>query len=113
MRERFSGKTLLREFRNQLPEAFEALRMAPTLLKGTMQRAQDGTLRLQVEAQNITELQRTIRDGNRRRDAIVIGAAVLLGGLVWLAVEREPAWPGIALTAMSAIWLVVTWRRRS
>ncbi|MEZ5488393.1 MAG: ubiquinone biosynthesis regulatory protein kinase UbiB [Steroidobacteraceae bacterium] len=113
MRERFSRKTLLREFRNQLPEAFEALRMAPTLLKGTMQRAQDGTLRLQVEAQNIAELQRTLRDGNRRRDAIVIGAAVLLGGLVWLAVEREPAWPGIALTAMSAIWLVMTWRRRS
>ena len=34
------------------------------------------------------------------------------GGLVWLAVSREPAWPGAALTAVGVAWLAFAWRRR-
>ena len=86
--------------------------MMSTLVKGAVQRAQDGTLRLQVEAQNVTALQREIRDGDRRRDPITIGSAILLGGLVWLAVSGEPAWPGAALTAVGVAWLAFAWRRR-
>ena len=112
MSERVSGATVVRDIRTQLPEVLEALRMMPTLVKGAVQRAQDGTLRLQVEAQNVTALQREIRDGDRRRDAITIGSAILLGGLVWLAVSREPAWPGAALTAVGVAWLAFAWRRR-
>ena len=113
MGERVSGATVVRDIRSQLPEVLEALRMMPTLVKGAVQRAQDGTLRLQVEARNVAEPQREIRDGDRRRDAITIGAAVLLGGLVWLAVSREPVWPGAALTALGVAWLAFAWRRRS
>ena len=112
MGERMSGATMVRDIRTQLPEVLEALRMMPTLVKGAVQRAQDGTLSLQVEARNIAEMQRAIRDGDRRRDAITIGAAILLGGLVWLAVGREPAWPGAGLTLLGVAWLAVGWRRR-
>ena len=112
MGERMSGATMVRDIRTQLPEVLEALRMMPTLVKGAVQRAQDGTLSLQVEARNIAEMQRAIRDGDRRRDAITIGAAILLGGLVWLAVGREPAWPGAGLTLLGVAWLAVAWRRR-
>ncbi len=112
MGERFTGATVVRDFRTQLPEVLEALRVLPTLIKGAVQRAQDGTLRLRVEAQNITTLQQAIREGDRRRDAITIGAAILLGGLVWLAIAREPLWPGAALTAGGALWLLLAWRRR-
>jgi hypothetical protein len=87
--------------------------MMPTLVKGAVQRAQDGTLRLQVEAQNVSALQREIRDGDRRRDAITIGSAILLGGLVWLAVSRDPAWPGALLTGLGVLWLAIAWRGRS
>jgi ubiquinone biosynthesis protein len=112
MGERFSGANVVRDFRTQLPEVLEALRVLPTLVKGAVQRAQDGTLRLQVEASNVATLQQAIRDGDRRRDAITIGAAILLGGIVWLAVARDPAWPGAALTALGAGWRLVAWRRR-
>ena len=113
MGERVSGAAVVRDFRTQLPEVLEALRMLPTLVKGAVQRAQDGTLRLHVEAANVTALQQAIREGDRRRDAITIGAAILLGGLVWLAVAHEPAWPGAALTAAGAVWLLIAWRRRA
>jgi len=112
MGERISGATVVRDIRTQLPEVLEALRVLPTLVKGAVQRAQDGTLRLHVEAANVTALQQSIREGDRRRDAITIGSAILLGGLVWLAVAREPLWPGIALTATGALWLLLAWRRR-
>ncbi len=112
MGERFSVATAVRDFRNQLPVVVETLRMLPALAKGAAQRAQDGTLRLQVEASNLQAMQQEIREGNRRRDAITIGAAILFGGLVWLAVAREPAWPGVALTAAGTLALVLAWRRR-
>ncbi len=112
MGERLGGAAMVRDIRTQLPEVLEALRVLPTLVRGAVQRAQDGTLRLHVEAANVTALQQSIRDGDRRRDAITIGSAILLGGIVWLAVAREPLWPGIVLAGAGALWLVLAWRRR-
>ncbi len=112
MGERIGGAAMVRDIRTQLPEVLEALRVLPTLVRGAVQRAQDGTLRLHVEAANVTALQQSIRDGDRRRDAITIGSAILLGGIVWLAVAREPLWPGIVLAGAGALWLLVAWRRR-
>jgi ubiquinone biosynthesis protein len=112
MGERLGGAAMVRDIRTQLPEVLEALRVLPTLVRGAVQRAQDGTLRLHVEAANITALQQSIRDGDRRRDAITIGSAILLGGIVWLAVAPEPLWPGVVLAAVGALWLLVAWRRR-
>jgi ubiquinone biosynthesis protein len=112
MGERLGGAAMVRDIRTQLPEVLEALRVLPTLVRGAVQRAQDGTLRLHVEAANVTALQQSIRDGDRRRDAITIGSAILLGGIVWLAVAREPLWPGIVLAGAGALWLALAWRRR-
>ncbi|HKZ74370.1 MAG TPA: ubiquinone biosynthesis regulatory protein kinase UbiB [Steroidobacteraceae bacterium] len=111
MRERVSGRTVLESVRLQLPEIVEAVRALPPLLKGAVRRAQDGTLRLQVDAPGIESLQATIRESDRRRDAVTVGAVILLGGLVWLGVDHNPAWPGYALLAVGAAWLVAAWRR--
>ena len=111
MGERVSGANVMQTVRTQLPEILEAARVLPTLLKGVVQRAKDGTLRLHVEAENIEALQRTIRESNQRRDAVTVGAAVLLGGLVWLGVGRDPGWPGALLSGLGALWLIVAWRR--
>ena len=111
MRERIGPKALLRDLRVNLPELVAGFRTLPPLVKGALQRAHDGTLRLPVESPDYAALQREIRAGNRRRDAVTIGSAILLGGLVWLGVARDPAWPGALLTALGAAWLALAWRR--
>jgi ubiquinone biosynthesis protein len=111
MTDRISGRTVVRDIRAQLPEFLEAMRALPPLLKGAVHRAQDGTLRVHVEAENIDTLKATIRDSNARRDIVTVGAAILLGGLVWLGVGRAPLWPGWAISALGAIWLLRAWRR--
>ena len=111
MRERVSGATVIDSLRTQLPEVLDAVRALPPLLKGAVQQAQDGTLRLRVEAANIDSLEQTIRDTNRRRDGITIAAALLLGAIIWQAVGAQPAWAGWVLGALGALQLIRTWWR--
>ncbi len=103
MRERVSGRRLIGDLRTQLPELMTALRGLPPLVKGAVQRAQDGQWRLQVETDGIEALRQTIRESQRRRDSMLLAASVLLGGIVWLAVGRDPAWPGWALVAAASV----------
>jgi hypothetical protein len=42
---------------------------------------------------------------------VTVGAAILLGGLVWLGVGHETAWPGWAMLTLGAGWLLTAWRR--
>jgi ubiquinone biosynthesis protein len=111
MRERVSGPRVIETLRVQLPEVLEAVRALPPLLKGAVQRAQDGTLRLRVETDNLESLKRTIRDTSRRRDAVTLGAVILLAGLVWLALGRAPPWPGWALSLLGIVALLRAYRR--
>ncbi|HSC06988.1 MAG TPA: ubiquinone biosynthesis regulatory protein kinase UbiB [Steroidobacteraceae bacterium] len=112
MRERTSGRAIVDRLRTQLPELAEAAKTLPQLLQGMIQQAADGRLRLQVESPGIEELKRTVRDTNARRDAITVAGVLLLGGIVWLAVDHNPDWPGWLLTATGAIWLFNVWRRQ-
>jgi ubiquinone biosynthesis protein len=116
MQERVSGAAMIGNLRTQLPEIIEAARALPPLIRGAVQRAQDGTLRLQVESrdldENITRLQRTIDRSDRRRDRVTIGAVLLLGGLVWLAVGQVPVWVGWGLSLGGAGWLLLGYLRR-
>jgi ubiquinone biosynthesis protein len=112
MRERVSGRAILDRLRTQLPELAEAAKTLPQLLQGMIQQAADGRLRLQVESPGMEELKRTVRDTNARRDAITVAGVLLLGGIVWLAVDHNPDWPGWLLTATGAIWLFNVWRRQ-
>jgi ubiquinone biosynthesis protein len=113
MAERISGANVVQTLRAQLPEVLEAARALPTLLKGIVQRAQDGTLRLAVETENLRDLERAIRESNRRRDRVTIASALLLGGIAWIALERAPQWVGVALVAAAALALLWLLRRRA
>ena len=111
MRERVSPWQLLKSLRQQAPELIEAARALPALVKGVVQRARGGTLRMQIDAPAIQALQEEVRRSGRRRDAITVGAAILLGGLVWLGVDGGTGWPGWVLTAAGVIWVGLAWRR--
>ncbi len=109
MRERMSVRQILRNVRTQLPELIEAARVLPAVLKSALQKAEGGMLRMLVETPAVELLHAELRRGHRRRDAVIVGAAALLGGIVWLALGRA-AWPGWTLTGLGAGWLVLVYR---
>jgi ubiquinone biosynthesis protein len=104
--DRLSGRNLAAQLRRQLPDLSEAVRMLPQVLQQAVQQASDGTFRISVDQPGIEELRAELRAGARRRDATIVGAATLLGGLVWLAVSFNP-WPGAVLCAAGAIAILL------
>jgi ubiquinone biosynthesis protein len=113
MRERTSVRSVLEGLRSQWPDLIEAARTWPPLVKSLIRRAQNGTLQLRVDPTELEALRATIGRSNRRRDLIVVGSAILLGGLVWLALAAAPVWPGAGLTALGTLWLVIALRQKT
>jgi ubiquinone biosynthesis protein len=107
--DRLSGRALAADLRRQLPEVSEAFRMLPQVLQQFVQRASEGKFRLKVEQAGIDDLRQELRASARRRDATVVSAAALLGGLVWLAVGPSP-WPGVVLCAAGLLGAAVARR---
>jgi ubiquinone biosynthesis protein len=104
--DRLSGRTLAQQLRRQLPDVSEAFRMLPQVLQQAVQQASEGKFRLKVEQGGIDELRQEIRASARKRDATIVAAATLLGGLVWLALGAAP-WPGVALCAAGLLALAL------
>jgi ubiquinone biosynthesis protein len=104
--DRLSGRTLAQQLRQQLPELSEAIRMTPQVLQQFLQQASEGNFRLKVEQAGIEELRRELRAGARRRDATLVAAATLLGGIVWLAVGAAPV-AGIVLLGAGLLGIVL------
>jgi len=111
MRERVGVRQLFQNLRTQVPDLVEVARALPALLKGAVNRAQGGVLRMRVESPDLEALKAEMRRAGRRRDAFTVGAAILLGGLVWLGSSRGTDWTAWALTSVGALWLLVAWRR--
>jgi ubiquinone biosynthesis protein len=111
VREKMSGRAILENARSQLPEILTSLQTLAPLVRSAVQRAQDGRLRLAVEAPEINALRSEIKRTNRRRDKVTIASVVLLGGIVWAALGREPAWVAWGLMAFGVVWLASLLRR--
>jgi ubiquinone biosynthesis protein len=111
VREKMSGRALLENARTQLPEILTSLQSLAPLVRSAVQRAQDGRLRLAVEAPEINALRAEIRRTNRRRDKVTIAAVLLLGGIVWIALGRDPPWAGWILSGAGVVWLLGLLRR--
>ncbi len=97
MQERYSLKSILKQTRRQLPGMVDSLRAAPQLLQQLVQRAADGRLNVPMASPDLELLRQELREDGRRRDITVISAIAVLGGLFWLALHRDPVWPGIGL----------------
>ena len=111
VREKMSGRALLENARTQLPEILTSLQSLAPLVRSAVQRAQDGRLRLAVEAPEINALRNEIKRTNRRRDKVTIASVVLLGGIVWMALGREPLWAGWGMVGLGVAWLIGVLRR--
>src|SRR5262245_47028246 len=106
VREKMTGRAIVERARPQIPEVLTSLQTLAPMLRSAVQRAQDGRLRLAVEAPEIDSLRNEIRRTNRRRDRLTVAAVALLGGIVWLAAGREPVWAGWGLIAAGGVWLL-------
>jgi ubiquinone biosynthesis protein len=111
MRERVGVRQVLKNFRTQMPELLEAARALPSLLKAAVHRSQGGLFHMQMESPAVEEIKTELRKAGRRREAVTVGATIVLGGLVWLSVNGLAAWPGWLLVALGAAWLVGVSRR--
>ncbi len=103
MRERYSLKETLKDVREQLPILLDSLHKLPSLAQLAIQRASDHRLTLPIEDKSAGLLRAQLREEGRRRDRVLLAAVGLLGGIVWLALGRDPQWPGMALVAVSAM----------
>jgi ubiquinone biosynthesis protein len=107
--DRFSGRSFAEQFRRQLPDLNEAIRTLPQVLQQLVQKAGEGTLRIRVDQAPYEDLRREIREDGRRRDMTIIGAAVIIAGILWLALRTD--WlPGVVLT-VAGLFAVVLARR--
>ena len=107
--DRFSGRSFAEQFRRQLPDINEAVRTLPQVLQQFVQKASEGTLRIRMDQTPYQELRRELRESARRRDQTIVGAAVLLAGIVWLALRVD--WmPGVALTAAGLMTVLLARR---
>jgi ubiquinone biosynthesis protein len=106
MRERTSVGALVRSLRAQAPELMSAARNLPLLL----QRLQRPPQPQPSAALQLAELRRELLLMARRRDAVTLGAVLLLGGCVWLALPRGHPWLGWALLAAGVAKLLYGFR---
>lgn len=105
MQERYSVRGMLKQAREQLPGFIDSLRATPPLIQSAIQRATDGNLAIPLVSKDIEALRQELREEGRRRDRTLLAGVGLLGGIIWLALAHDPAWPGFALVTVSLISL--------
>jgi ubiquinone biosynthesis protein len=110
MRERTSLGALVRNLRTHAPQLMEAARGLPGLLTQLAQRER-GAPPTQSQLPDLNELREEMRSAGRRRDAVTLGAALLLAGMIWLAAGRGYPWLGWALLGAGTVKLLYgLWR---
>jgi ubiquinone biosynthesis protein len=102
MRERVSLGTLARSLRSHAPELLEAARDLPLMLAGLAR----GEALLRTHAADpaeLAQLREELRLARRRQDSLAVGAALLIGALVWLALSHAREWPAWVVLAAAIV----------
>ncbi|HEY1899901.1 MAG TPA: ubiquinone biosynthesis regulatory protein kinase UbiB [Steroidobacteraceae bacterium] len=111
MRERVSPRAMLHSLRHQWPEMLEVVNELPAVVKDAVRQARNRRMGGRPEDHVGRSLVRILEHSARRREAVTIGAAILLAGLIWLGLDRDPAWPGWSMLVLGAGWILMSRRR--
>jgi len=109
MRERVSPRTVLRELRRGLPDMLEVMKAVPALTKRFVERAQDGRLRVPVESAALEAASARQAADRRRRDGLLTGAALLLGGTLWIGLHIPHPVFGVLMSAAAVSAIGAAW----
>jgi ubiquinone biosynthesis protein len=111
MRERIGPRAMLHNLRQQWPDLLEAMNDLPAVLKDAVRQARSARTGVRLDDSVSRSLTHILERSGRRREAVTIGAAILLGGLVWLALGRQESWPGWSMLVLGAAWILIGRRR--
>ncbi len=95
MRERISPISILKNLSAHAPEIVETISSLPQLLHRAVMLATDDKLLLPVKDLEAEKMRAEVRASARRRDYAILSAALVLGGMLWFMLMREPKWPGV------------------
>ena len=120
MRERVRVGTLFKSLRLHAPQLLEAARALPAALAHLALRAAApaspagaASAASAASATDIAALRTELRAAARRRDAVTLGAALLLAALIWLVAGVKWPWLGWALLGAGALEVVYgLWTQR-
>jgi ubiquinone biosynthesis protein len=107
MRERVGPRALVHNLRHQWPDLLEAVSELPAVVKDAVRQSRNGRTGLRLDESVTQSLAQMLERSGRRREAVTIGSAILLGGLIWLILGRIPEWPGWSMLALGAGWILV------
>jgi len=106
MRERTGPRAIAEHVRSHWPDIVEALKLMPVIARRTIREAYDGRLVLRTESAAVETLRAELIESRRRTDLTLAAAALLLGGIIWLALGTQPAWIGWLLAGGGGLLLV-------
>jgi ubiquinone biosynthesis protein len=106
MRERTGPRAIAEHIRSHWPDIVEALKLLPVIARRTIREAYDDRLVLRTESAAVESLRAELIESRRRTDLIVAAAALLLGGVIWLALGTQPAWIGWLLAGGGGLLLI-------
>jgi ubiquinone biosynthesis protein len=113
MRDRVRPRNVLRELRRGFPDALEILKALPPLARRAIEQAQDGKLQLSVDMRALDELRTALTEQSRRSDRIVIGAALLIGSVLWFGLRLYPRWFGLLIGVAGIVAWISARHKRS
>jgi ubiquinone biosynthesis protein len=105
-RERTRPRALLRDLRRHLPELIETLRAAPQLARRLVREMEQRESLLATNVSRPTGLEVELRALSHRRDQTIVASAVLVLGVMWIALGAEPWWAGGAAAAAAIAFLL-------
>jgi ubiquinone biosynthesis protein len=87
LRDRYSPQTLLAEIRKRLPELITHAPEMPRLIREFLVQQVGGTHTLNMRSEELAELARISRDGQRQTIYAILGAGLLLAGALLFALD--------------------------
>jgi ubiquinone biosynthesis protein len=111
MRERIGPRAIFHNLRQQWPDLLEAVNDLPAVVKDAVRQSRSARTGVRLDESVSRSLARILEHSARRREAVTIGSAILLGGVVWLALGQQESWPGWSMLVFGAAWILIGRRR--